>query len=148
MAVRRRNRNLGISLAALAAFGVAPHAGSAPTESAAAATPPAQLILTGIVRDFRERTKPGGHPDFEATPVRGFGHYCDNVSPFLGEDKKPAFKGGGFRVGTQWRDASGRPICWRLFDPSRGDQAGSRQGTYTDTGGITSAASFSKASRP
>jgi len=143
MAARRRNPTLGISLAAFAAFGIAPDAGSAPATAHAESTPPAQLILTGIVRDFRERTKPGGHPDFEATPARGFGLYCDNISPFLGEDKKPAFKGGGFRVGTQWRDASGRPICWRLFDPSQGDQAGSRQGTYTDSGGITSAASFS-----
>jgi fibro-slime domain-containing protein len=122
-----------VALAALAA--VSPAGGSPDTD------PPAEIVLTGIVRDFRERSKPGGHPDFEVTPSAGFGQYCDNVAPILGNDKKPVFKGGGFKVSSQWRDASGRNICWRLYDPSRGDRAGSRTGV--STGGIASAASFS-----
>ena len=48
----------------------------APEGSIEAASPPAQIVLTGIVRDFRERSKAGGHPDFEVQPVGGFGHYC------------------------------------------------------------------------
>ncbi len=135
--------------AAAAPLLVASMGGSAPSSTPSgapegtieAASPPAQIVLTGIVRDFRERSKAGGHPDFEVQPVGGFGHYCDNVAPVLGEDKKPVFKGGGFKVTTQWRDASGRNICWRLFDPSRGDQTGAKQGV--SSGGITSAASFS-----
>jgi fibro-slime domain-containing protein len=116
-------------------------ASAGPSGTPADTEPPAEIVLTGVVRDFRERSRPGGHPDFELQPSGGFGHYCDNVSPILGEDKKPVFKGGGFKVTSQWRDASGRNICWRLFDPSRGDRAGSKSGV--STGGITSATTFS-----
>ena len=105
--------------------------------------PPQTITLTGTIRDFRERTVRGGHPDFEVIPVRGYGVYCNNVQPLLGPDKNPVFKGGGFKVKSHWRNAAGKNICWRLFDPSRGDVAGSQDGTVPDTGGITSAATFS-----
>lgn len=121
---------------ALAALAVA-----TPSGASADGEPPSEVVLTGIVRDFRERSKPGGHPDFERQPSGGFGHYCDNISPMLGSDKKPVFRGGGFKVTSQWRDASGRNICWWLFDPSRGDRPGTKSGV--STGGITSAESFS-----
>ncbi len=45
--------------------------------------------LTGLVRDFRGRDEPGGHPDFEAydgkKPSLGL------VGPTLGPDRKPVF---------------------------------------------------------
>jgi len=120
------------------------HPSSEPTPPLAG-TPPTSITLVGVVRDFRERTRPNGHPDFERQPVRGFGHYCDNVQPTLGANKKPVFKGGGFKVrsGSQWRTSAGKNICWRLYDPARGDIAGRKDGTTPDTGGITSAETFS-----
>ena len=107
------------------------------------ASPPATVTLTGVVRDFKERTVSGGHPDFERQPAGGFAHYCDNISPILGSDKKPVFKGGGWKVNTQWRNSAGKNICWRLFNPAMGDVAGSKS-SGTDTGGIQSATTFNK----
>ncbi|MCP4066886.1 MAG: fibro-slime domain-containing protein [Phycisphaeraceae bacterium] len=101
---------------------------------------PETLELTGVVRDFHERTAAAGHPDFERRPSSGFGLYCGNVATQLDADGKPVFSGSGFKVGSQWRDASGRPICWHLFDSSLGDSAGSTGAS--DSGGIQSDESF------
>ena len=108
--------------------------------------PPSSITLTGVVRDFRERSKQGGHPDFERQPEHGFGHYCNNVQPTLGANNKPVFKGGGFKVrsGYEWRNSAGKNICWRLYDPARGDLIGKKDGSYTDNGGLTTAANFDK----
>ena len=106
-------------------------------------TPPATVTLTGVVRDFKERTVTGGHPDFERQPNGGFAHYCDNISPVLGADKKPVFKGGGWKLKTQWKNSAGKNICWRLYNASLGDVAGSKN-SGTDTGGIQSATTFNK----
>ena len=103
---------------------------------------PETIELTGIVRDFREKTVTGGHSDFENKPDMGFGHYMGNISPALGEDGKPVFTGGGAKVTSQWRDSEGRPICYRLFDASKGDTAGAWGAV--SKGGITSAESFNQ----
>ena len=42
--------------------------------------PPEVIELTGVVRDFKERTVVGGHPDFERQPDGGFKHFCGNVA--------------------------------------------------------------------
>lgn len=105
-----------------------------------AADPPAQLELTGVVRDFRERTARGGHPDFEREPDYGFRHYMGNIADRLGDDGRPVFTGAGFLVDEQWTDAAGKPIYYGLFDSGRGDSAG-RQGPAS-TGGVDSAESF------
>lgn len=102
--------------------------------------PPETLELTGVVRDFHERTHEKGHPDFEQRPSAGFGHYAGNVAPILGEDGNPVFTGTGFKLNSQYRDAEGRFICWTLFDPSAGDTAGSHG--VMNPGGIDSAESF------
>lgn len=102
--------------------------------------PPQFIELTGVVRDFHERTHAQGHPDFERRPTNGFGHYARNISPSLGEDGKPVFTGGGRKVTSQWRDAQGRPICYRLYNSALGDTAGSWG--VLDNGGIQSATSF------
>jgi len=122
--------------------GPTPLAQSTPSSTG---TPPSSITLVGVVRDFRERSRPGGHPDFERQPTRGFGHYCDNVQPALGPNKKPVFKGGGFKVksGYEWKNSAGKNICWRLYNPSRGDIAGRKDGTTPDTGGIVSGETFS-----
>lgn len=140
MTPNRPNIARALLLAATAPVAFAALVSASPSPAPVDTDPPTEVVLTGTVRDFRERTRPNGHPDFEMTPSLGFGHYCDNVAPILGSDKKPVFKGGGFKVTSQWRDASGRNICWRLFDPSRGDRAGSKSGV--STGGIASANSF------
>ena len=70
--------------------------------------PPATLELTGVIRDFKERTVQGGHPDFERQPDGGFGHYCGNVDAQLGEDGKPVYTGEGYYVRRQWKDSQGR----------------------------------------
>ena len=107
-------------------------------------TPPdeelASLTLTGVVRDFHERTAANGHPDFERRPSGGFGLYCGNVATQLDADGKPVFSGGGFKVHSQWKDGAGRPICWHLFDSSLGDSAGSPGAS--DSGGIQDNESF------
>ncbi|MCL4209764.1 MAG: fibro-slime domain-containing protein [Phycisphaerales bacterium] len=102
--------------------------------------PPPYIELTGLVRDFKERTVAGGHPDFERKPANGFGLYCGNVSPYLGEDGKPVFTGTGKKVTSQWKDSAGRPICYTLYNPALGDVAGAWG--VADKGGITSADSF------
>lgn len=103
-------------------------------------TPPEGIVLTGIVRDFRERTVSGGHPDFEHMPDHGFGRYSGNVRTTLDDDGKPVWTGGGHKVTTQWRDADHRQICHTLFNAARGDTDGS-WGIASD-GGVTNADSF------
>ena len=45
--------------------------GPSPTTASGGAGDPEEIRLTGVVRDFRERTDPGGHPDFELRPDEG-----------------------------------------------------------------------------
>jgi fibro-slime domain-containing protein len=127
----------GLTAAVLAA-GTMGFASASGSDTSAEA--PEAIVLTGVVRDFKERSVEGGHPDFERRPARGFGHYVGNIAEQLDADGKPVFTGQGFKVGSQWRDSHGRNICWRLFDSSRGDTAGSNNGS--DPGGIQSDESF------
>ena len=113
---------------------------AAPVLAAPSSDPPASISLTGVIRDFHERTAPGGHPDFERQPSGGFGLYSGNVAVELGPDSKPVFTGAGFRVSSQARDFMNRPIAWVLADPSQGDVAEKRGSS--STGGIQDAASF------
>ncbi len=116
----------------------------APSGAALAADPPPSTIeLTGVVRDFIERSKANGHPDMERRPVNGFGHYMGNVASMLDSERKPVFVGGGRKVLSQWKNSAGQPIHPSLYDPSKGDQAGSLS-SYTDSGAITSADSFAQ----
>jgi fibro-slime domain-containing protein len=101
---------------------------------------PEYLQLEGKVRDFIEKTKPGGHPDFENKPSAGFALYNGNISQTLGSDGKPVFVGGGWKTTAQWKDAQGHPICYSLYDPAKGDIKGTKSGV--NTGGITNGASF------
>lgn len=139
------NHSKFIACAALvaAAAPLAISAYSLSTPSMPVDTPPATITLAGTVRDFKENGVTGGHPDFEITPAGGFAHYCDNVNPVLPADKKPVFKGGGFKVKTEWTNSAGKPICWRLYNSSLGDHIGAKY-SGTDSGGIQNAASYAK----
>jgi fibro-slime domain-containing protein len=131
-------RTAGVTLAASGALILSLPTTAKPPPPA----PPQSIQLTGTVRDFIETGKPGGHPDFEATPSLGFGLYNGNVAANLGSDGKPVFTGAGWLTKTQWKDSSGRPICYRLYDATKGDVKGTKGGA--STGGVTNAASFNK----
>jgi len=103
---------------------------------------PPYIELTGVVRDFHERSHLAGHPDFENPPDLGFGRYSGNIGTQLGDDGDPVFVGGGWKIEKQYRDAGHRQICYTLYDPARGDIEGSRG--QPSQGGITSADSFAQ----
>jgi len=127
----------GLGLATAAGFVALSSAGDALGQGAGGDQ---GMTLSGVVRDFRERTAEGGHPDFERKPDAGFGHYMGNVAATLDAEGKPIFTGAGWKVSSQWTDASGVPIHPTYFDSSQGDSAGSF-GT-ADSGGIQSETSF------
>jgi len=134
----------------LTALGLATAAGLVFTPSSASgsnspsdpyASMPMSITLTGVVRDFKERSVAGGHTDFERKPAGGFGHYMNNVAMQLDADGKPAFQGNGRKVVGQWKNSAGKPIHPSLYNSGMGDVAGS-MGTTADSGGIVSAESF------
>lgn len=114
----------------------------AQSKSAPTAEAPAYLNLTGVVRDFREQSVSGGHPDFEQKPDLGFAHYMGNVAETLDADGKPQFTGAGFIVEKQWTDKSGNPIYYKLYNAARGDVAGKKGGA--SLGGLHNATRFSQ----
>ncbi|HZW11219.1 MAG TPA: fibro-slime domain-containing protein [Phycisphaerales bacterium] len=97
------------------------------TGSAAAAQDagdqPPTVKLTGTLRDFRRFDVEHGHPDFEQYNT---GHRVGLVAPELDADGRPVLaSASGLSVKTQFRDSTGRNINPALYDPSRGDVAGS-----------------------
>lgn len=111
-------------------------------EGALASELPDSIDVTGIVRDFKERTDPDGHPDMEKRPDHGFARYSGNVALDIGPDRKPVFTGLGHKVASQYRDSEWRQICYALYDASLGDQEGSW--SQAGTGGITSADTYNQ----
>ncbi len=114
--------------------------------SAGTATPPdpygdlpADITLTGVIRDFRERNSANGHQDFEKEPTRGFAHYMMQATDVLDEDGKPVFRNTGKKVTTAWRDSQGRNrINTKSYIESRsGDVNGAMEtqegGSITDS---------------
>ncbi len=88
---------------------------------------PEEIVLTGTVRDFRELSVAGGHPDFERTPTGGFGQYMGMVADILGEDGKPVFASTGRKVSSDWKDAQGHKLIQpkEYIASRRGDARGS-----------------------
>ncbi|UCD75789.1 MAG: fibro-slime domain-containing protein [Phycisphaerales bacterium] len=125
---------------AFAAFLAGGALGLLTSSSALAGDPPATIDVTGTVRDFRERTEDGGHPDFEQRPMHGFARYVDNIASDIGAEDRPVFVGGGYKIAENWRDVEHRPICRLLYDPELGDIEGTL--AQQDNGGITSSESF------
>lgn len=142
----RRNQLISsMALASLAAgcmfFAPVSSTTAAPKPMSQEIASPATLVLTGIVRDFKEKTAPGGHVDFEVTPSRGFAHYSNNIEGTLGADRKPVFKGGGKKVTKQWSTSAGKAIAFNQYNAALGDKEGSWD-SVVSTGGITSSESF------
>lgn len=142
MLVRQRTPQFMAGCASMGAVLTLAGAALAPATQASAGEGSEFLELWGIARDFKERTASGGHPDFERRPDNGFGLYCGNVAPVIGDDRKPVFTGNGFKVTSQWKDSGGRPIMHLLYDADQGDQAGNSGAS--DTASIQDAASFSQ----
>jgi fibro-slime domain-containing protein len=105
---------------------------------------PATLSLTGVVRDFRERSVTNGHPDFERPPSAGFGHYVNMVADDLGSNGKPTMKStaGGNKLTSNFRDSAGRNrIPTKSYISARqGDVAGAI--ASANGGALTTAANF------
>ena len=79
------------------------------------APPPDVVHITGNLRDFQR-----DHVDFNVVPSGGYGHYALLVDLDIGVGDKPAFRGTGFRVDSQWRDGSARPIAPHLYAGGNG----------------------------
>jgi fibro-slime domain-containing protein len=105
---------------------------------------PTQVVLSGTVRDFKASGENGGHPDFQRQPTGGFAHYMGQVQDQLGSDGLPAFKSTGYKVSTNWRDASGRNIIQPkpYISAKSGDRAGSI--SSSQGGSLTNADNMSK----
>ncbi len=71
---------------------------------------PPTLVLKGVVRDFIEKSKTGGHPDFELDPTAGFGQFGGMVKNQLDKDGKPEFNSTGYKLTKDAKDAAGRKI--------------------------------------
>jgi fibro-slime domain-containing protein len=104
---------------------------------------PSSLQLTGTVRDFRDKdTRNGGHPDFQRQPSSGFGHYVGMVANQLDADGLPEFASTGFRLNSNWADASGRNMV--PAKPYIAARTGDRNGSMASSqgGALTTAQSF------
>jgi len=101
---------------------------------------PEEISLGAVIRDFDERTEPGGHPDFESRPSGGFGVTVGLLEERLDEEGRPVYAGDGRRVLTPWRNHDREPIHPAFFDPTLGDARGA-WGT-TDDAGVRSSQSF------
>lgn len=103
---------------------------------------PSSIKLTGVIRDFQERSVTNGHPDFELNPSGGFGHFQGIVKDELDKDGKPVFNSAGYKTNTNWKDVKGRNVMKprSYMNALPGDTAGALAST---TGGqITSGDRF------
>lgn len=110
---------------------------------ASAQTAPDSITLTGVVRDFKDRTAQGGHPDFQRQPSGGFGHYVGMVADTLDEEGKPVFASAGYKLSGNWRDAQNRNIAPPR--PYVATRAGDRNGSMSNStgGALTTPENFS-----
>lgn len=108
------------------------------------ASAPSELRLTGVVRDFKERSVAGGHTDFERNPSGGFNHYVNIMADELDQERKPVYRSTGNKVNTERKDAQGRNIIppKTYISAKSGDVAGS---VSTSAGGaVENAASVAQ----
>jgi len=123
------------------AWMIQPHGASASSITDPYAYLPDTFDLVAVVRDFKGADEQGGHPDFETfggTTTIGL------VADHLDADGLPvAADLRGETLVTEYKDAEGRNINPALYDPTRGDVAGSTE-TGSSSNGLHSAQSFSQ----
>ena len=82
---------------------------------AAPAAAPAQIQLTGVIRDFAAYGDPGGHPSMERANIpaglKPRWVIANLVHPRLGPDGKPRFTNNGLVMESPWTDAAGNNIA-------------------------------------
>lgn len=117
-----------LAAAALSAALMSDTGSPRPARAAQIPTPPANVVLTATIRDFKGRDE-GGHTDFEWQPSNGFGHYLGQVADTLDADGLPQFKSTGYKLTSEWQDASGHSIInpRAYITPRAGDASGSMQ---------------------
>jgi fibro-slime domain-containing protein len=105
---------------------------------------PSTVVLTGTIRDFKAVNESGGVADFERQPTAGYAHYVGQAGDQLGSEGVPVFASTGYKVMTEWKDASGRNIIRpkEYISARAGDMAGSASSSAG--GSLTTAASFAK----
>jgi fibro-slime domain-containing protein len=119
-------------------------AGSLPADPDPYSMLPSSLTLPGTVRDFKGRNESSGHTDFEWQPSGGYAHYAGEVADALGADGLPVFGSAGYKVNSEWKNASGRNLIGpkSYLMPKPGDTSGSRA---SSTGGsLHTADAFNK----
>lgn len=105
---------------------------------------PSRITVSGTVRDFKDRNSQGGHPDFQRQPSSGFGHYVGMVANVLDSEGLPVFASTGYKVSSQWRDASGKNIIppKPYIESRQGDVNGAA--SSSPGGALTNATNFSQ----
>lgn len=97
------------------------------------------MVMNAVIRDFKAKADPGGHPDFQA-----YGNA--NITTGLVEDRldadgKPVFKTQrGQEITANFLTSTGRIINPAFADTGRGDKAGALKTVTTDQ--LTSAEHF------
>jgi fibro-slime domain-containing protein len=87
-------------------------------------TLPETKALTAVIRDVRDASMSGGHPDFET--FGGSRITVNLLERELDAEGKPVVRDvEGDYVDTDYTDSQGRPIMPSLYDASRGDREGS-----------------------
>ncbi|MFK7758340.1 MAG: fibro-slime domain-containing protein [Phycisphaerales bacterium] len=136
---------LALLVGGVSAISLAGTAASSTEQGSTAESPdrlPSTIVLTGTVRDFRERNDENGHPDFERKPSGGFGHYVGMVAEELGSDGKPVFGSTGVKLSSNWRNAKGENIKppSSYLAAQEGDSSGAVN--TSKTGALTTEESF------
>jgi len=112
----KRSTGMTLTLTALAC--------TAGTAFGQAITLPPTKSLYAVIRDVRDASMAGGHPDFET--FSGSRITVNLLEDTLDSEGKPVVRDiEGDYVDTEYTDSKGRPIMPSLFDASRGDVAGS-----------------------
>lgn len=103
---------------------------------------PESITLTGTVRDFKDKSAEGGHPDFQRKPSDGFGHYVGMVSDQLDEEGKPVFASTGVRLNSSWKNAANQAVSppRDYIESWAGDSSGSIN--TEKTGALTTPEAF------
>ncbi len=129
------------SVSALSIAGASSPGGMAEAGSGTESLPDT-IVLTGTIRDFKERSEENGHPDFQRRPSSGFGHYIGMVAEELSDDGKPVMASTGQKMTSNWRNSQGQNIMrpTSYIAEWEGDSSGSVN--TGKTGALTEASSF------